>query len=172
LAEIPGGLGFILTGKTFSDDIRGGSGPPSVGDSDVYLAVFDASGTCVYQERHGGIDLDDQGLSIIITESGGNPDGFVIVGQKGFLSHDVRVLRYNMFYSSSLFKSSNPPAPLNLQGGWISAGRSVLQTDDKRADRPAGSWPHLGSRGGEGFEPFGSCIRRGLGLIRVPCVFC
>lgn len=97
LAEIPGGLGFILTGKTFSDDIRGGSGPPSVGDSDVYLAVFDASGTCVYQERHGGIDLDDQGLSIIITDSGGNPDGFVIVGQKGFLSHDVRVLRYNMF---------------------------------------------------------------------------
>jgi hypothetical protein len=97
LAEIPGGLGFILTGMTFSDDIRGGSGPPSVGDSDVYIAVLDASGTCIYQERHGGIDLDDQGLSIIITESGGNPDGFVIVGQKGFLSHDVRVLRYNMF---------------------------------------------------------------------------
>ena len=95
LEIMPGWSRYILTGKTQSDELPGSSGLPQVGDFDVYIGMLDASGTCIYQERCGDNDFDDSG-NAIVSESG-DPDGFLIAGQKGGVNaHDVYLLLYKI----------------------------------------------------------------------------
>ena len=98
LEKAPGGMAFIITGRTESDDLTDDSEIKQVGDFDVYIGVLDSSGTCIFQERRGEVfDLDDSGNAVVNTYSSGTYDGFLIAGQSGITTaHDVYVLRYYM----------------------------------------------------------------------------
>jgi hypothetical protein len=86
---------YILTGRTQSDELPGSSGLPQVGDNDVYISMLDTSGECLYQERFGNNALDDGGNAIVNTS--GDPDSFLIAGQKGSgNAHDIYLLRYEI----------------------------------------------------------------------------
>lgn len=92
LALMPEANGFILAGTTKSQEIPGVPVlNPGVSTLDVYIGVLDAAGNCIYQERHGGLGLDDGGFAVTNCS-----DGFIIAGKNGNASHDVYLLKYAM----------------------------------------------------------------------------
>lgn len=98
LEKTPGGMAFIITGRTESDDLPDDSDITQVGDFDVYIGVLDSGGNCIFQERRGEVlALDDSGNAVVDVYNGGFYDGFLIAGQSGIpAAHDVYVLRYYM----------------------------------------------------------------------------